>query len=96
MSESDNDQPMASPERGLVPNQIALTDLPKAVTQAVSKVKMREYREQMRMLALDIGIRPAARACGLKESRVLNWAVRYGWNKKHRCPLCGQAVVKNW
>jgi hypothetical protein len=88
MSESDNGQ------RGLAPNQIALADLPKAVTQAVSKVKMREYREQMRMLALDIGIRPAARACGLKESRVLNWAVRYGWNKKHRCSLCGQPVVK--
>ena len=98
MSESNDGQSMASQERGLVPkiipDQFAVANLPKAVTQAVSKVKMREYRQQMRMLALDIGIHPAARACGLKESRVLNWAVRYGWNKKHRCPHCGQPVVK--
>lgn len=60
-------------------------------------------REYVRRLAFRIGIRAAAREYGLKESRVLNWAWRYGWhigkrkltshNPVNRCPLCGQPVI---
>ena len=60
-------------------------------------------RQNVQSLALRIGIRAAARQYGLKESRVLNWACRYGWHigkRKHishipvsRCRLCGQPVV---
>ena len=77
---------------------------------ALSKAERKVILEQVRMLAFDIGFRSAARALGLKESRVLNWAWRYGWSdsrysspygvarrarREGRCPRCGQPVVKS-
>jgi len=42
--------------------------------------EIREHREQVRMIGIMLGNwRETARTCGLKESRVLNWVVRYGW-----------------
>lgn len=37
-------------------------------------------QEQVRILALDIGVRPAARKLGLNEDTVCSWAKRYQWN----------------
>jgi hypothetical protein len=36
-------------------------------------------RAQVKMLALQIGLRAAARECGLKEDTVKKWAQRYDW-----------------
>jgi hypothetical protein len=77
----------------------ALQQSPAARKQA----QVTAVREYVRRLAVSIGIRAAARQYGLKESRVLNWAWRYGWHigkRKHpshnpvnRCRLCGQPVI---
>lgn len=37
------------------------------------------FREQTRALAMQIGLRPAARALGLNEERVMKWAQRGNW-----------------
>lgn len=39
-------------------------------------------QEQVRILAMDIGVRPAARKLGLNEDTVCSWAIRYGWEIK--------------
>jgi hypothetical protein len=36
-------------------------------------------REAVRMLAIQCGVREAARRCGLKEDRVRQWSKRYHW-----------------
>ncbi len=36
-------------------------------------------QSQVRLLALSIGLRPAARAMGLSEDRVRNWSSRFKW-----------------
>ena len=36
-------------------------------------------QEQVRILALQIGVRPAARQLGLNEDTVCSWAARYNW-----------------
>jgi len=36
-------------------------------------------QEQVRILALQIGVRPAARQLGLNEDTVCSWASRYDW-----------------
>jgi hypothetical protein len=42
--------------------------------------ELQAHREQVRMIGIMLGNwRETARTCGLKESRVLNWVVRYGW-----------------
>ncbi len=38
------------------------------------------FRAQVQMLAIQIGVRPAARACGLDEDRVRKWSQRGKWN----------------
>ena len=38
------------------------------------------FREQVKALALQIGLRPAARALGLNEETVKRWGSRYKWN----------------
>jgi hypothetical protein len=70
---------------------------------AREQVQATAVRQNVHNLALRIGIRAAAREYGLKESRVLNWAWRYGWHigkRKHRshnlvnrCRVCGQPVI---
>jgi len=37
-------------------------------------------REAVRVLAIELGAREAARRLGLKEGTVLSWASRYKWN----------------
>lgn len=41
-------------------------------------------REAVRMLAIELGAREAARRVGVKESTVLSWARRYRWNLPKR------------
>jgi hypothetical protein len=36
-------------------------------------------KESVRMLALEVGVRQAARQLGLSEDRVRNWSSRYNW-----------------
>jgi len=70
---------------------------------AGNRVSPAAVRQNVYDLALRIGIRAAAREYGLKESRVLNWAWRYGWhigkrkyrahNPVNRCHTCGQPVI---
>ena len=38
------------------------------------------FREQARILALQIGLRPAARAIGISEDRIRQWSKRYKWD----------------
>jgi hypothetical protein len=46
----------------------------------ITLAEMRAHREQVHMIGIMLGNwRETARTCGLKESRVLNWVVRYGW-----------------
>jgi hypothetical protein len=49
-----------------------------------TKAELLEQREQVRMLAIQIGYRAAARECGLSEDRVRQWAHRYGWSLPHK------------
>lgn len=41
-------------------------------------------REAVRVLAIELGAREAARRLGIKESTVLSWARRYGWKLPKR------------
>jgi len=45
----------------------------------LSRSEAESFREQTRALALQIGLRPAARALGLNEERVKKWGQRYNW-----------------
>src|SRR5947208_13583687 len=36
-------------------------------------------RESVRLLAIELGVREAARRCGLSEDRVRKWSSRYKW-----------------
>ena len=38
-----------------------------------------EQREAVRLLALSVGVREAARKMGLEENRVMKWSERYQW-----------------
>ena len=49
-----------------------------------TKAEVVAKREQVRMLAMQIGYRAAARECGLSEDRVRQWAHRYGWSLPHK------------
>jgi len=49
-------------------------------------------REAVRVLAIEIGAREAARRVGIKESTVLSWASRYNWKLPKRK---GGATLKN-
>ena len=45
----------------------------------LSRAEAIAFREQTRALAMQIGLRPAARALGLSEERVLKWSERGKW-----------------
>jgi hypothetical protein len=46
----------------------------------LSRAEAIAFREQTRALAMQIGLRPAARALGLNEERVKKWGQRFKWN----------------
>jgi hypothetical protein len=55
------------------------------IPSGMSKAELRALREQVRMLGISLGSwREAARQCGLKEDRVLQWAHRYSWTLPDR------------
>jgi hypothetical protein len=49
-------------------------------------------RESVRVLAIELGVREAARRCGLSEDRVRKWSSRYKWLEQ-RAPKQQEAVV---
>jgi hypothetical protein len=49
-------------------------------------------RESVRLLAIELGVREAARRCGLSEDRVRKWSSRYKWLEQ-RAPRQQQAAV---
>ncbi len=53
----------------------------------MTKADFASLRDQVRILALNIGLRPAARAMGLSEDRVRNWSSRNKWGLS-KLPLC--------
>ena len=56
----------------------------------LSRAEAIAFREQTRALAMQIGLRPAARALGLNEDRVKKWGQRYNWQiSLIRPPLTG-------
>lgn len=56
----------------------------------LSRAEAIAFREQTRALAMQIGLRPAARALGLSEDRVRKWGQRYNWQiSLIRPPLTG-------
>jgi transposase len=63
----------------------------------MQKTQGRQAAESVRLLAVEIGARQAARKLGLKEKTVLTWARRYDWKlprrKGGRPGLC--APVRN-
>jgi hypothetical protein len=63
----------------------------------MQKTQGRQAAESVRLLAVEIGARQAARKLGLKERTVLTWARRYDWKlprrKGGRPGLC--APVRN-
>jgi hypothetical protein len=46
----------------------------------VTKAEFVQLKRDARSLSMDIGVRPAARALGLSESRVQKWSHREKWN----------------
>jgi hypothetical protein len=49
-------------------------------------------RESVRLLAIELGVREAARRCGLSEDRVRKWSSRYKWLEQ-RAPKQQEAAV---
>jgi hypothetical protein len=49
-------------------------------------------RESVRLLAIELGVREAARRCGLSEDRVRKWSSRYKWLEQ-RAPKQQEAIV---
>jgi hypothetical protein len=49
-------------------------------------------RESVRLLAIELGVREAARRCGLSEDRVRKWSSRYKWLKQ-KAPKQQEAAV---
>ena len=49
-------------------------------------------RESVRLLAIELGVREAARRCGLSEDRVRKWSSRYKWLEQ-KAPKQKEAVV---
>jgi hypothetical protein len=49
-------------------------------------------RESVRLLAIELGVREAARRCGLSQDRVRKWSSRYKWLEQ-RAPKQQQATV---
>jgi hypothetical protein len=49
-------------------------------------------RESVRLLAIELGVREAARRCGLSEDRVRKWSSRYKWLEQ-KAPKQQEAAV---
>jgi hypothetical protein len=49
-------------------------------------------RESVRLLAIELGVREAARQCGLSEDRVRKWSSRYKWLEQ-KAPKQQEAAV---
>jgi hypothetical protein len=49
-------------------------------------------RESVRLLAIELGVREAARRCGLSEDRVRKWSSRYKWLEQ-KAPKRQEAAV---
>jgi hypothetical protein len=56
------------------------------------QTKLPVDREAVRVLAIELGVREAARRCGLSEDRVRKWSSRYKWLEQ-RAPKQQQAAV---
>src|SRR5437899_6951081 len=54
------------------------------MTKTKTQTKPAVDREAVRVLAIELGAREAARRLGIKESTVLSWARRYDWNLPKR------------
>jgi hypothetical protein len=62
----------------------------------VTKADFSALQMQVKMLALQIGLRPAARACNLDEHRVLKWSQRGKWGIGNVAPaLRGYAPAQS-
>ena len=55
----------------------------------LSRAEAIAFREQTRALAMQIGLRPAARALGLSEERVRKWGQRGNWRISSIMPAKG-------
>ena len=49
-----------------------------------AKPRLQADREAIRILAIELGAREAARRCGIPEATVCKWASRYKWNLPSR------------
>jgi hypothetical protein len=56
------------------------------------QTKLPVDREAVRVLAIELGVREAARRCGLSEDRVRKWSSRYKWLEQ-RAPKQQKAAV---
>jgi hypothetical protein len=54
------------------------------LTPAKPRLQAKADREAIRMLAIELGAREAARRCGIPEATVCKWASRYKWNLPSR------------
>jgi Homeodomain-like domain-containing protein len=54
------------------------------LTPAKPRLQPKADREAIRMLAIELGAREAARRCGIPEATVCKWASRYKWNLPSR------------
>lgn len=56
-------------------------------------VSTHEQREAVRMLAMLVGVREAARQSGISEARVMQWSKRYKWlaNRQPQLPVTMQS-----
>jgi hypothetical protein len=61
----------------------------------MTKAEFASYQSQVQMLAMQIGVRPAARAIGLDENRVLQWSRRGKWRIGNVAPTMRGALPGN-
>ena len=54
------------------------------LTRAKPRLQAKADREAIRILAIELGAREAARRCGIPEATVCKWASRYKWNLPSR------------
>ncbi len=54
------------------------------LTPAKPRLQAKADREAIRILAIELGAREAARRCGIPELTVCKWASRYKWNLPSR------------
>jgi len=59
----------------------------------LSKAQAEDFRTHVRCLAMQIGLRAAARAYSLNEDRVRKWAHRFNWQISQFRPNAGKSVL---